>query len=357
MGALNLRRHGIGVLLVEKKSYPFHRVCGEYISNEVRPCLEKLGIYPRDLGPTAITRLQLSSVNGKLATLELGLGGFGISRYAFDHFLYEKAALAGVGFLLDTQVMDITFEKDHFTVFTDKAGSLEAEVVIGAFGKRSKLDKVLNRPFFAQRSPYMGVKYHLIHESQPHDTIALHNFHNGYCGILAIEDGKCNMCYLSARSNLELYGNIPGMEKQVLCKNPQLERIFANARFISAKPEVISEISFATKAPVEQHILMCGDAAGMIAPLCGNGMAMAIHSAMLASGETISYFTQHRSRMRLETSYSRSWNKHFRSRLVAGRLIQKLFGSVTLSNISVEIARRSKIISRFFVEQTHGQPF
>ena len=50
------------------------------------------------------------------------------------------------------------------------------------------------------------------------------------------------------------------------------------------KPEVINEITFEKQDPVSNHILMCGDAAGMITPLCGNGMAMAIHSAKILSG-------------------------------------------------------------------------
>ena len=48
--------------------------------------------------------------------------------------------------------------------------------------------------------------------------------------------------------------------------------------------------SFAPKKPVEEHILMSGDAAGLITPLCGNGMAMAIRSAKILS-ETRFYHT------------------------------------------------------------------
>ena len=68
------------------------------------------------------------------------------------------------------------------------------------------------------------------------------------------------------------------MERQVLLKNPHLKRIFSEADFVFGRPEVINEISFETKDPVENHILMAGDAAGMITPVCGNGMAIAIHS-------------------------------------------------------------------------------
>jgi len=35
---------GYRTLLFEKETYPFHKVCGEYISNESFPFLEKLGV-------------------------------------------------------------------------------------------------------------------------------------------------------------------------------------------------------------------------------------------------------------------------------------------------------------------------
>ena len=41
-----LAKGGREVLLIEKKTYPFHRVCGEYVSNEVQGFLEKEGLFP-----------------------------------------------------------------------------------------------------------------------------------------------------------------------------------------------------------------------------------------------------------------------------------------------------------------------
>ncbi|NJO03265.1 MAG: FAD-dependent oxidoreductase, partial [Bacteroidia bacterium] len=34
VNAIQLSQAGLKVALLEKKSYPFHRVCGEYVSNE-----------------------------------------------------------------------------------------------------------------------------------------------------------------------------------------------------------------------------------------------------------------------------------------------------------------------------------
>lgn len=357
ISAIRLKKAGLPVTLVEKKKYPFHRVCGEYISNEVKGFLERLEIFPGDFEPSVITRLQLTSTNGKSAFLPLDMGGFGISRYTLDHYLYQKAVDLGVEFVLQRQVGAVTFNNDRFEVEVAGLPDMEADVVVGAFGKRSRLDKQMGRKFIEKRSPYIGVKYHIEYDDHPDDLIALHNFKDGYCGINKIEDNKYNLCYLSARSNLSESAGIPDMERRVLSQNPHLKKIFSEARFLFEKPEVINEISFETKEPVEQHVLMCGDAAGMITPLCGNGMAMAIRSAHILSEEVINYFHDHHSREILELSYSRRWRKLFEKKLWAGRQIQKLFGSEMASNVAVLIAKKSRIVADFLVKQTHGDVF
>lgn len=354
--AIQLARTGIASTLIEKKVYPFHRVCGEYISNETAPFLRSLGLYPDEFSPPVLTRFQLTSVNGKSSHLPLDLGGFGISRYHFDQFLYHRGLAAGVNFLLDTAVDDIQFRNNSFLVRT-KNQSFEADLVIGSFGKRSKIDVQLGRSFIQKRSPYLGVKYH-VRTSHPPDLIALHNFKDGYCGISNIEEGKTNLCYLSHRNNLKVHGNIPAMEEAVLFKNPFLKAIFRDSEFLFAKPETINEISFETKGPLENHILMTGDAAGMITPLCGNGMAMAIHSAKILSEHVIRFCnTSNYPRERLEQEYSRAWRKLFENRLWAGRQIQRLFGQEWSSDLAVNLARFSRPVAHYLVRKTHGSPF
>src|SRR5690349_12812097 len=87
--ALDLARRGHQVTVVERKQYPFHKVCGEYVSNEVLPYLRRLGADPAELGPAAISKFLLSSPGGLTLTSPLDLGGFGVSRYLLDDFLYK----------------------------------------------------------------------------------------------------------------------------------------------------------------------------------------------------------------------------------------------------------------------------
>ncbi|WP_333818558.1 NAD(P)/FAD-dependent oxidoreductase [Ohtaekwangia sp.] len=356
VSSILLARKGIDILVIERKSYPFHRVCGEYISNETVPFLQSHNLFPEAFKPSRISRFHLSSIRGKGEILPLDLGGFGISRYTFDYFLYQQAVHAGVEFWLNTEVEDIVYYENLFEIKTS-GRSTQANVVLGAFGKRSRMDVALQRSFIRKRSPFVGVKYHVKTE-YPEDLIALHNFPGGYCGMSNVEDSKTNICYLTHRDNVKKYKSIRDMEEAVLFRNPLLKDIFQNAHFLFEKPEVINEISFETKSPVSDHVLMLGDAAGMITPVCGNGMAMAMHAAKLAV-DLVMRFCEDKNftREQLEKSYTLLWNKNFSRRLWAGRQVQKLFGKEWSSNMAINLAIHVRPVTNIIIRNTHGEAF
>lgn len=358
IASIRLVQWGIECVLIEKKSYPFHRVCGEYVSNETTPFLKKENLYPESFNPPQLNQFQLTSVSGKSKKINLDLGGFGISRFSYDHFLYQMAIQEGVKVITNHEVEQAEFneEEDIFNV-TSTDQRFTSTLVIGSFGKRSKLDKSLNRNFMDKRSPYVGVKYH-IHTQHPDNLIALHNFNGGYCGVSNIEFGKTNLCYLVHRNQVKRFINIAELEETILHQNPWLKSLFTNSKFLFDKPEVINEISFETKEPVWKHILMAGDAAGMIAPLCGNGMAMAIHSAKILSDSILQCKQENQSRFWLENTYRNKWNSMFAQRLRAGRLIQNnLFGSEWSSRIAIQLAINSESLTQLIIRKTHGEAF
>jgi len=358
--ALLLNRAGLQVTVIEKKTYPFHRVCGEYISNELLPFFNQLGIDVFELGASQIKRLEVTATSGASFSQMLDLGGFGISRYTLDNYLYKKCLAEGVKFMLDTRIDDIRFANNAFEVVLSQE-CLTAPLVIGAFGKRSNLDSRLNRAFFTRRSPYVGIKIHARIDF-PNDVIQLNSFRNGYCGVSKIEDDRYCICSLAHRNDLRRQGSLEALQDNIINSNPYQKEIFRNAILLMDKPEVINEISFEKKQPVENHILMSGDTAGMIAPLCGNGMTMAIHSAKMLS----EIITQHyetglpfsvQKRIILEQAYKLAWNRQFARRLWVGRQLQHLFGNNRLMHIAIETMNRVPRVAGWMVKQTHGKPW
>ncbi|MEM1123715.1 MAG: FAD-dependent oxidoreductase, partial [Bacteroidota bacterium] len=56
VNAVHLSKAGVKVLVLERNTYPKHKVCGEYVSKEVLPYLESIGIHPFQMGATSIDK-------------------------------------------------------------------------------------------------------------------------------------------------------------------------------------------------------------------------------------------------------------------------------------------------------------
>ena len=175
--ALHLAKKGLSVLIIEQQAYPRHKVCGEYISNEVLPYWRALGVDPFEYGAKKITRFTLSTTQGRSISSPLPMGGFGISRYRIDWELSQKAQQAGVT-LVQEKVVAIEFQGDQFEVSTQQKQTYQATFVIGAFGKRSNLDVALDRAFMKQSTPFLGIKAHY-KGVLPENAVELHNFQGG----------------------------------------------------------------------------------------------------------------------------------------------------------------------------------
>lgn len=351
--AVQLADAGRSVILFEKEKYPFHKVCGEYISMESFDFLERIGIPISTMNLPLINEVLISSPNGNSLTRKLDLGGFGISRFTLDAMLAELAFKKGVVVMEETKVMDIQFNHDLFTLKTSQQEYI-AKTVCGAFGKHSLLDKKLERKSNVVSKNYLAVKYH-VKIDLPDNLIQLHNFKDGYCGISKVDGNKYCLCYLTNSQNLRDNGNdINEMEKNVLMKNPFLKKIFTDATFLYNEPLTISQITFNKKTTIQKHVLMLGDAAGNIAPLCGNGMSMAMHSSYIAFQLLQNYFDKIVSRQQLELLYQNRWNNLFSSRINTGRQIQMLFGKEVLTNLSIAVLKKLPTLTNKLISSTHG---
>jgi len=353
--AIHLSKSGLKVLSIEKNEFPKHKVCGEYISNEVLPYFEWLGLKISDLKPSKISKIEFSTTKGKMICGTLPLGGFGISRFSLDYYLYEKAIENGCQIIQDT-VSNIQFINEEFFISTVNNCEFKSKIVLGAFGKRSNIDLKLNRDFIQKKSPWLAVKAHYSGYF-PNDLVGLHNFKGGYCGVSKVENGIVNICYLVDYENFKQSKNIEEFQTNVMYKNPHLKNIFEKTKILFDKPLSISQISFEKKSSIENHILMIGDTAGLNHPFCGNGMAMAIHSAKIASELSSLYLDKTiSSRKQLEDRYAREWDSNFKTRLKMGRLLSKILQKEKLASFCMKLLIIFPSLFPEIIKRTHGTP-
>ena len=178
--SIQLGKQLYSVALFEKEQYPFHKVCGEYISLESWDFILSLGLPLAEMQLPVINKLIVTAPDGNQLQQALPLGGFGISRYKLDALLKEIAVANKVTIFENCKVNDAIFLNDEFHLQTTK-GDFYSRICCGSFGKRSNLDVKWNRPFANQKpnklNNYLGIKYH-IKTNFAADTIALHNFKN-----------------------------------------------------------------------------------------------------------------------------------------------------------------------------------
>jgi flavin-dependent dehydrogenase len=108
---------------------------------------------------------------------------------------------------------------------------------------------------------------------------------------------------------------------------------------------------------VQDHVLLAGDAAGLITPLCGNGMSMAMHASKLCFQSIQTYLDDKISRGEMEKHYEARWKKTFSRRLATGRTVQHFFGNPALTSLFLQTMNALPAIARSLIRSTHGQPF
>ncbi len=353
--AIHLSKMGHEITVVEKNEYPKHKVCGEYISNEVIDYYNWLGLENilEKSHPIHNFRLEIDHFN--FSEVKLPLGGFGISRYLLDDLLYQKAKSQNCNFIHES-VVDIQFENDLFTVKLSSGLEIETPIAIGSFGKRSSIDVALQRGFIQKKSHWLAVKSH--YEGAFSDNlVGLYPFQGGYCGVSKVEENQLNICYIVQTEVFKKYKNVPDFTKKILYENVGLKEILNNSKSIFETPLTISQISFDSKKAVENHILMIGDAAGLIHPLCGNGMAMAIHSAKIVSELVHNSLRNEKFiRTKLEKDYQKVWNNTFKNRLNTGKILSKLLLNPSLTKFSLMTVAKFPFLFKYIIKKTHGKP-
>lgn len=353
---LQLARRGHRVLLLEKGTYPQHKLCGEFLSPEVQGLCADLGVLGamHDAGAHPIDHARITTATS--ATFESNLPGtaLGLSRYRLDQLLFEHACAAGGDGRTGARVRAVEGTLDEgFTVST-RDESFTGRVVLGAYGKRGLLDRTLDRDFLKESSPFVAFKAHFEGESMP-GQIELHAFDGGYCGLSHVEDGRVNVCWIARDDVLTVSGGKPeAMMAHALAENDALADRLGRMTRVSDTFHAISQVPLVRKAPFERDVCMIGDTAGMIAPLCGDGMAMALHSATLAVPPVSEFLNGRATAADFRTRYAGAWNRDFGRRMQVGRWAHYGYIHPLLANTAVQLCRLMPALGRWLIRATRG---
>ena len=273
MAAIAARHDGAEVRVFEKSAFPRHKVCGEFLSPGILTLLRRAGCEQEflSLRPAAIRTMDLH-FGSRLVRHALPEPAYGLSRYALDRLLLDKAAALGAEVVRETR--------------TPRA--LERPLVLA--NGRTAPDRTGER-LFGFKAHFRGGSVACGHANegalatagtpevfqQPtgvDDTVALFFFDGCYVGVSGVESAEINVCGLAPE---RLLRDCAFQPERLLerCQPLQsrlagLERVFD---WLTTGPLVLGLPPREAPATLTYP---AGDALGFIDPFTGSGILNAM---------------------------------------------------------------------------------
>jgi geranylgeranyl reductase family protein len=297
--ALYAQRAGLSTLLLDRARFPRDKICGDARGGKSVTILRELGLLDdvARLPGVMVRNIVFGSPSHVEARIDLTkarrrdfVTGFVIRRVDFDNYLFQKAKAAATTCLEEFRVDDVIVEDGSVCGVRGAVGrepqqSFRGRVVLGADGYRSIVarktglyDKDPDHWIVAVRRYYRNV-------AGLTDQIELQYVKNaspGYFWIFPLEAGYANVGIGMVSSNMKRKGvNLVDALEEVI------RSLHFRDRFAAAEP---LEKATGWHLPVgSKHrkcygagFMLLGDAAGLIDPFTGEGIANAMYSARRA---------------------------------------------------------------------------
>ena len=309
--AIAARQEDREVSLIEKSRFPRHKVCGEFLSPEIGPLLESLGVWESFLstGPARITHLEFhfASVQKRCKLPE---AAYGLSRYRFDELLFARALEMGAV---------------HQTAL---ANASDPVPTVTAHGRKNSS---------ARGGRLFGFKSHF--EGPSNDAVELYFFSGCfsgcYVGINPVEGGITNVCGLGPESVLRSHAfDFDSVVNSFPQLSERLRPLRRTMRWHSAGPLVFENRFQGGSKPLDYP---AGDALSFVDPFTGSGLLSAVLTGTLAGVAaaraigTEAYLRQCRDRLQrpflfsslIRTLVGNGWAEHLAG-FVPGRVLLRM---------------------------------
>lgn len=256
--AIAARACGAEVVLTERGLFPRHKVCGEFLSPEITPLLEHLGVLSAlQASRPATIRRMLVRVGSREKSARLPEPALGLSRYRFDHLLLQQALQSGA--TLSRQGPPPTIE---------------------AWGRASRAPR--GRRLFGFKAHFQG---------PADDAVELYFDGHCYIGINCVEDGITNVCGLAPEDSLRrVQFHVDELLKQQPALSSRLRPLTRTMNWLFTGP-----LEFGHTLANQSQTFRAGDALSFVDPFTGTGLLSAIATGALAGkaaarGEEISSY-------------------------------------------------------------------
>lgn len=294
--AIGLLRQGIPVRLLERKSGPHHKVCGEFISYEAAQQLEYLGLDLTALGAQPIRRARFYDGESQLS-FNLPFTAWSLSRCRLDSALLQQAEVAGAAVELGAAVSHLSRADDQWKLLYRNGSDserarieLSAKTVFLANGKH-ELRGWKRKVRASRHHSFIGFKMHFspsgLQQAQWQNTVEVHLFDGGYAGLEPIENGNINLSFLIRRDIYKACGGhwLGALDWLSRISSLMKQRL-ANLTPRWCEPLAVSGVPYGYIQSPDNSLpglFPLGDQAAVIPSFAGGGIAIALHTASLAT--------------------------------------------------------------------------
>ena len=281
--AILLAHGGAMPVLIERHAEPQDVVCGGFLAADAIAMLARIGLHAAALGAHPIHRARIVA-GRRVAESALPFAAAGLSRTRLDAVRLETAIKHGATIERGLAIRRV--DPETRCLHLADGATIGAEALFLATGKHDL--RGAPRAALPDADPALGLRVRL--DATPElragleGTIELHLFRGGYAGLLLQEDGSANLCLSVAQSRLKAADGQPAALIEALAREaPLLARRFASA--VGAGPwSSVARIPYGWQtARTEPGLFRLGDQAAVIASLAGDGIAIALASAIRAA--------------------------------------------------------------------------
>jgi geranylgeranyl reductase family protein len=368
--ATSLAQNGVSVLLLEEKRMPRHKVCGEFITPESFPILERLRVADAMLESGAQQIRNLALIASKGTRIDTPIeemsnvkaAALSLSRARLDQILFERAKQAGATCLEGVAVKECLFDAgrpsgvEALSLAEGKRAEFKARFVVDASGRNSRLTLSRNERAGRKGSRAWALKAHFRNVEGLEDRVDLYFFPEGYGGLSRIEDGLVNICFIvSERALRNSHGDPAKTFERTLKKHPVAAKYLRFAEVEGAWLSV-GPLTFGPRRLSQKGMLIAGDASGMIDPFTGTGIQIALRTGELVA-EAITEALESSKGGALEVAHSiyrEGYSQEFGNRMrVAGALRRAAFSPWT-ANLLGSVLSQSPSLTRYLLRATRS---
>jgi geranylgeranyl reductase family protein len=356
-----LSGNDLRIALLDKDVFPRDKICGDAFGADVTKQLhlmsgelvKKLEEFPNKIASNGVRFFTpgnaMLDIKFTIPEDKYG-GGFVARRFDFDNFFFiETAKLADVTIFQKQQVKEVIIYADKISVQTADT-FFEAPVALGADGAQSILNKKLTENKIEKNHYCAGLRQYYANVKGFHeeDHIELHFYKDilpGYFWVFPLPGNQANvgMGMLSEIVSKKKMNLKEEMEK-LIRNHPNLKDRFKDAVPLETVRGYGLPLGSKKRSLSGDRFLLLGDAAGLIDPFTGEGIANAIRSGRIAAAHVLKAmqhgaFDAKFNKQYDKEIYHKMWNE-FRF----GHSMQKLFRHPAIINFVVKKANKNKSV-------------